>query len=83
MGEGRRPEERGRKTDACAVVLCRIKLLALNHFSLGVVLRNKSITLKMKILHSMRQLTLECSFSMFVNILDLHFILKWTSGIIR
>lgn len=59
------------------------KLLALNHFSLGVVLRNRSIMLKMKILHNMRQLTFECSFSMFVNILDLYFILKWTSGIIR
>ena len=58
-------------------------LLALNHFSLGVVLRNRSIMLKMKILHNMRQLTFECSFSMFVNILDLYFILKWTSGIIR
>ena len=57
--------------------------LALNHFSLGVVLRNRSIMLKMKILHNMRQLTFECSFNMFVNILDLHFILKWTSGIIR
>ena len=59
------------------------KLLALNHFSLGVVLRNRSIMLKMKILHNMRQLTFECSFSMFVNRLDLYFILKWTSGIIR
>ena len=59
------------------------QLLALNHFSLGVVLRNRSIMLKMTILHNMRQLTFECSFSMFVNILDLYFILKWTSGIIR
>lgn len=64
-------------------VVKKKKLLALNHFSLGVVLRNRSIMLKMKILHNMRQLTFECSFSMFVNILDLYFILKWTSGIIR
>ena len=64
-------------------VVKKKKLLALNHFSLGVVLRNRSIMLKMKILHNMRQLTFECSFSMFVNRLDLYFILKWTSGIIR
>ena len=63
--------------------IAHTQLLALNHFSLGVVLRNRSIMLKMTILHNMRQLTFECSFSMFVNILDLYFILKWTSGIIR
>lgn len=38
--------------------------------------------LKMKIPHNMRQLTFEFSFSMFVNILDLYFIIKWALGLL-
>lgn len=61
-------------------VLCSIKLVAPNHFPWVWFWEIKVYVKKKKIFHNMRQLTFECLFSMFVNILDSYFILKWTFG---